>query len=63
MSEGPARTFLAAPSPLSLLLFKFVVVSMFSWSSLVFFFFFFLANVGDTGVVDVAVVFVVVVVS
>ena len=29
MSEGPARTFLAAPSPLSLLLFKFVVVSMF----------------------------------
>ncbi len=58
---GPARTFLAAPSPLSLLLFKFVVVSMFSWSSLLFFFFFF-ANVGDTDVVDVvdvAVVFVV----
>ena len=50
--EGPAHTFLAAPSPLSRLLFRFVVVSILSWSSL-FFFFFFFANVGDTGVDDV----------
>ena len=57
--EGPAHTFLAAPSPLSRLLFRFVVVSILSWSSLFFFPFFFFANVGDTGVVDVAVVFVV----
>ena len=38
--EGPAHTFLAAPSPLSRLLFRFVVVSILSWSSLFFFFFF-----------------------
>ena len=51
--EGPAHTFLAAPSPLSRLLFRFVVVSMLSWSSLFFLPFFFFANVGDPGVVDV----------
>ena len=58
VTEGTAHTFLAAPSLLSLLPFRFVDVSIFSWSSLFFFPFFFFANVGDTGVVDVAVVFV-----
>ena len=55
--EGPAHIFLAAPSPLSRLLFRFVDVSMLSWSSLFFPPFFFFADVGDPGVV--AVVFVV----
>ena len=44
--EGPAHTFLAAPSPLSLLLFRFVDVSMLSWSSLFFFPFFLFCQCG-----------------